>query len=138
MVAKPEEIAIGCRVEVRLKDRGDKEEQLTFVIVPAEAADFAKGYLGENTPLARALLGETAGAIIPYLKDDIYSIEVLSVTKSDVNPPTDAAEKRAASLRKTTRQVQDTSARIFASSFSGKWGDYDPDSIPDETKNEDK
>lgn len=138
MVSKLEVIAIGCQVEVRLKDRGGKEEQLTFVIVAPEAADFAKGYLGANTPLARALLGETTGAVIPYLKDDIYSIEVLSVTKSSVNPPTDAVDKRSASLRKATRQVQDTNAMVFASSFSGKWGDYDPDSIPKENKKEDK
>lgn len=138
VVIRPGEIAIGSRVEVSLKNRAGETEQLTFVIVPPEAADFANGYLGANTPLAQALLGESTGTVIPYMKDDIYSIEILSVTKSSESPPGDAVDKREASLRKAARQVQDTSAVVFASSFSGKWGDYDPDSIPKEDKNTDE
>ncbi len=134
---QPEAISVGSRVEVILRDREAREECLTVVIVPAEAADFAHGYLGQNTPLAQALLGEKAGTTIPYLKDDIYSIQVVSVTKSEVEPPGDATRRRDASIKKTMREVQDTSAMVFASSFSGKWGDYDPDSIPKETKPED-
>ncbi len=103
-----EAITIGSEVQVILRDRLGSPEQLIFVIVPPEAADFASGFLGANTPLAQVLLGESTGAVIPYLKDDIYSIEVVSVTKSNKNPPADAADKRQASLRKTTRQVQDT------------------------------
>ncbi len=138
MMLQAKMIAIGSQVQVKLSNREGKQEQLTFVIVPPEAADFASGYLGANTPLARALIGESAGAVIPYLKDDIYSIEVVSVIKSSVMPPADAVEKREASLRKATRQVQDTSAVVFASSFSGKWGDYDPDSLPKEDQDEEE
>jgi hypothetical protein len=32
--------------------------------------------------------------------------------------------------------VEHTSAVVFASSFSGKWGDYDPDSLPKDDKPE--
>jgi len=119
-------------------DRTGKKERLRFVIVPDEAADFTQGYLGENTPLAKVLLGEHPGNIIPYLKDDIFSIEVLAVTKSTHKPPKDVAEKRQAMMKKTMREVEDTNAMVFASSFSGKWGDYDPDSIPKEEKPEEK
>ena len=129
-------ITVGCQVDLDLKDREGKKEHLSVLIVPDEAADFAHGYLGLNTPLAQVLLGESAGTIIPYLKDDIYSIEVISVKKSAVTPPKDAANKRAASLKKAMREVEDTNAIVFASSFSGKWGDYDPDSIPKENKPE--
>jgi hypothetical protein len=31
---------------------------------------------------------------------------------------------------KTVLEVENTTAMVFASSFSGKWGDYDPDSLP--------
>jgi hypothetical protein len=37
-------------------------------------------------------------------------------------------------MEKTKREVEHTSAVVFASSFSGKWGDYDPDSLPEEGK----
>ena len=130
-------INVGSLVELILRDRDGKEQRLTVVIAPTEAADFAHGYLGMNTPLAQALLGEKAGTTIPYLKDDIHSIEVISVTKSEINPPPDAAVKREAALQKAKREVEDTNAIVYASSFSGKWGDYDPDSIQKEKKPED-
>ncbi len=138
MLPQPEKIMVGCQVEVNLQDREGKKEKLTFLIVPPEAADFAHGYLGANTPIAQALIGETVGVTIPYLKDDIYSIEILSVKKSGVIAPNNASERREASLRKATQEVADTNAAVFASSFSGKWGDYDPDSIRKDNKKEDK
>ncbi len=138
MDTRSEAISVGSQVEIILRDREGKQEHLRVVIVPAEAADFAQGFLGQNTPLAQVLLGEIAGTTIPYLKDDIYSIEVISVTKATNLPDGDAARKREASLKKAMREVEDTNAMVFASSFSGKWGDYDPDSIPNETEPEDK
>ena len=138
MKLSAEVISVGCQVELDLSDREGNKERLRVLIVPDEAADFAHGYLGQNTPLARVLSGEKAGVVIPYLKDDIYSIEVLSVTKSDVAPPKDAANRREASLKKAMREVENTNAIVFASSFSGKWGDYDPDSIPKEDRPEEQ
>jgi hypothetical protein len=131
-------ITIGCEVEVDLMDRAGKKERLRFVIVPDEAADFSQGYLGDSTPLAKVLLGERTGTIIPYLKEDVLSIEILTVTKTADKPPENLAEKRQAMMKKTMREVEDTNAMIFASSFSGKWGDYDPDSIPKEEESENK
>jgi hypothetical protein len=84
------------------------------------------------------LLGERTGTIIPYLKEDVLSIEILTVTKTTDKPPENLAEKRQAMMKKTMREVEDTNAMIFASSFSGKWGDYDPDSIPKEEESENK
>jgi hypothetical protein len=129
MKPQTDRIIVGCEVEVELVDRAGNKERLKVVIVEAKAADFSLGYLSENTPLAKALMGEKAGTTIPYLKDDILSIQILSVTRPTHKPPEDAAEKREAMMQKTLREVQDTNAIVFASSFSGKWGDYDPDSI---------
>jgi hypothetical protein len=129
-------ITVGCEVEVEFADRAGNKERLRVIIVEDKAADFTQGYLSENTPLAKALLGEKAGVTIPYLKDDILSIQILTVTRPTNKPPEDAAEKREAMMKKTMREVQDTNAIVFASSFSGKWGDYDPDSIPKENKSE--
>ncbi len=134
MNSKSDKITVGCEVEIELVDRAGNKERLKFVIVEDKAADFTHGYLSINTPISRALLGEKAGVIIPYLKDDILSIEILTVTESTSKPPQDAAEKREAMMKKTMREVEDTNAIVFASSFSGKWGDYDPDSIPKEDK----
>ena len=138
MESRADLIEVGCEVEFGLVDRAGNKERLRVIIVTDETADFAHGYLGANTPLAKVLLGERAGNIIPYLKDDILGIEILKVTKPTNEPPVDAAEKRNAMMKKAMREVQDTNAMIFASSFSGKWGDYDPDSIPKEKKPEDK
>jgi hypothetical protein len=132
-------IMIGCHVELNLLDRAGKKDRLNIDIVSDESADFINGFLGESTPLAKALLGERAGNIIPYLKDDIFAIEILSVTTSTIKPPDDAKERRQSKMKKALREVEHTNAVVFASSFSGKWGDYDPDSLPlDEKPEKDK
>jgi len=124
-------ITIGCHVELNLVDRSGKKDRLSIDIVTDESADFSQGFLSESTPLAKVLLGEKAGSIIPYLKDDILAIEVLSVTPSINKPADDVKERREAKMKRTVREVEHTSAVVFASSFSGKWGDYDPDSLPE-------
>jgi hypothetical protein len=129
-------VTLGCRVEINLLDRDGKRERMNFTIVADESADFSQGFLGESTPLAQAILGEKAGSVIPYLKDDIYAIEILSVAPSIEQPPEDISAKRQAMMEKTIREVEHSSAVAFASSFSGKWGDYDPDSLPDISKSE--
>ena len=130
-------IVLGCQVELDLLDRAGNREHLIFVIVKDESADYSQGYLSENTTLAKALLGERKGNTIPYLQDDILGIEILAVTIPANGPALDVAEKRKAMMKKTQQEVEDTNAMVFASSFSGKWGDYDPDSIPKEKKPED-
>jgi hypothetical protein len=136
MKTQIDKIIVGCEVEIELADRNGNSERMKVVIVNDKAADFSLGYLSENTPIAKALIGEKAGTTVPYLKDDILSIQILSVTQPESKPPEDAAEKREAMMKKTIREVQDMNAIVFASSFSGKWGDYDPDSIPKEDKSE--
>lgn len=136
MTSQLDKITVGCEVEVELVGRAGSKERLKVIIVDDRSADFALGYLSENTPLAKAILGERAGITIPYLRDDILSIQILTVTRPITKPPEDTAEKREALMKKTMREVQDTNAIVFASSFSGKWGDYDPDSIHKENKPE--
>ena len=123
-------IIVGCHVELNLLDRAGRKEPLAIDIVPDESADFIHGFLGESTPLAKVLVGERAGNVIPYLKDDILAIEILRVIPSNINAPDDAQQKRQLKMNQAQREVEHTSAVVFASSFSGKWGDYDPESLP--------
>ena len=134
----PNVVTLGCQVELELEDRSGSKERLAIVIVQDQAADYAHGFMSENTPLARAVLGEHLGAVIPYLKDDMLSITILSVSQPASLPPPDAAERRQARLNKTIREVQDTNAIVFASSFTGKWGDYDPESLPKQEQSDDE
>jgi hypothetical protein len=137
MESQADIIVVGCQVEVNLIDRVGRREYLKIIIVKDESADFAQGYLGESTTLAKSLLGEKSGTTIPYLKDDILGIEILSVTKTNYEPAENVAEKRMAMMEKTRQEIEETNAMVFASSFSGKWGDYDPDSIPKQEQPED-
>jgi hypothetical protein len=138
MRVKPraEVIAVGNKVEINLIDRDGHRERLSFVIVPDESADFEQGYLGVNTPLGKALCGVRAGNVIPYLMDDILAIEILKVAKVSQMPDPDAVKKRDDEMKRALKKVQNTNAMLFASSFSGKWGDYDPNSIPDEDQSD--
>jgi hypothetical protein len=119
----------GSHVLVALLSDSGETQQLEFDLVPDSSADFSRGYLGLSTPLARAILGQPAGAEIPYQQADIIQVRVLSLTPAENIPLADLARQREDAARKALQQVQQTSAMIFASSFSGKWGDYDPDGI---------
>jgi len=116
----------GSHVVIDLLEDSGGSERLEFDIVPDKSADFARGYLGEGTPLAKAIWGKPAGSHIPYRQADIASLRILAVTPASSAPHKDAAQQREAAMRKAMADVERTNAILFASSFSGKWGDYDP------------
>jgi hypothetical protein len=56
-------------------------------------------------------------------------VRILSVEIAQSWPAGDSALPRQEAMRKARQQVDRTNAILFASSFSGKWGDYDPGGI---------
>jgi hypothetical protein len=117
-------------------------DRLEFDIVADDQADYSHGFLGEGTPVAQAILGRSAHSVIPYKVNDNREIRILSVTLSQATPPADAQIRHEEVVRKALEQSDRTNAMIFASSFSGKWGDYDPTGFledenpkPDDLKN---
>ncbi len=118
----------GLLIQVELTFE-DGTERLEFVIVPDEQADFSAGFLGAGTPLAQSILGKQVDSLVPYSVGDARSVRILSISKTDKTPPKDAAARREERLRQAIEQSDRTNAMIFASSFSGKWGDYDPQGI---------
>ncbi len=122
-------VQTGVHVELELIDDQGGCELLSVDIVKAQAADLAQGFLGANTPLARAMRGQTAGNEVTYSMGDIRRVRILRVTPSQTVAPADAQERREAVLQKALSDAERTNAEIFASSFSGKWGDYDPQGI---------
>lgn len=119
-------VQIGAHIDLELIDEQGGRESLALDIVKAQSADLAHGFLGANTPLAKALRGQTAGSEVPYAMGDICRVRVVRVTPSQVVASTGAKERRAAIMQKALNDAERTNAEIFASSFSGKWGDYDP------------
>ena len=122
-------VQTGVHVELELIDDQGGREPLSVEVVKAQSADLAQGFLGANTPLARAIRGQTAGSEVPYTMGDIRRVHILRVTPSQAAAPIDAKERRQAVLQKALSDAERTNAEIFASSFSGKWGDYDPQGI---------
>ena len=122
---------LGTYVELELTCESGNE-RVSFNIVPDKSADYGHGFLGVGTPLAQAILGRIAGQVVPYRAGDVREVKILSVSPSSNMPPSDTVAKREATIQKALEQADRTNAMIFASSFSGKWGDYDPDGITDE------
>jgi len=120
----------GKHVEIELLSRSGGHEPMAFDIVPEQSADYSRGFLSERTPLAKALIGHMEGETIPYAMDELYAVRILKVTASEDAPLEKLADERQAKYSQTVREVEHTIAVNFASSFSGKWGDYDPDSLP--------
>jgi hypothetical protein len=124
---------VGRRMVIEL-DTSEGLERLELEIVPDEYADFDRGFLGESTPLAKAIRGLRAGQSVPYRLGDARSVRVVQVEPARQPPPKENVERRQESLRKALDQADRTNAMIFASSFSGKWGDYDPTGFIDEQR----
>jgi len=133
--ARPLLAAVGTHVVLELITEGGDTEQLEFDLVADRSADFARGFLGESTPLAQAILGQPIGRPLLYQNADIRAVRILAVAPSQAVPE-DAEARRQETLRKAVRQSDTTNAILFASSFSGKWGDYDPTGLDEDPDSE--
>lgn len=116
-------------VVVELISRSGDREQLEFDLVPDAEADFYSGFLGESTPLARAILGQPVGVTVAYDQGDITQVRIVKSCISKRSGK-NAAEERQAELEQSIKQIDRTNAMVFASTFDGKWGGYDPDAVP--------
>lgn len=135
MEKEPTRIPIrnGTHVEVELISRAGKSERLAFTLVEDGQADFAAGFLGEGTPLARTLIGHTAGELLPYAAGDLRSVRVLEVSVRERTQGENVAARRKAVLRQAVDHSDYINAMIFASSVNNKWGDYDVEGLdPDQ------
>jgi hypothetical protein len=101
---------------------------LDLVLVPDADADLARGYLGQGTPLGRAIAGQPAGSSLPYEQGDIVAVRLLSVVPDEV-PDTGAAAKRQAVLQQAVARSDVQDMARLALTVDTKWGSYDPDGI---------
>ena len=123
------EVALGARVQVELMAVSGENERLAFDIVPDAEADFDAGFLGAGTPLARAIMGQRAGNVLPYQVGDITQVKILAVTASRRAPADDVAADRQAVIRKAISKSDLADAVRFALTVDQKWGDTDPEGI---------
>jgi hypothetical protein len=122
----------GRHVELEIQYAGGEVERLSLDLVSDTAADFEQGFLGQSTPLAQAILGRAAGEVVAYRAGDALEVRILSVSAELSAKPTDLSERREETLRKALRDSDRTSTILFASSYNGKWGDYDSSSLQEE------
>ena len=126
--ARPPVVALGARVRVELVDERGGVEALDLVLVPDADADLARGYLGQGTPLGRAIAGQPAGRRLPYQQGDVVALHILSVVPGDL-PHTGAAASRQATLQQAVERSQALDMARLALTVDVKWGSYDPDAI---------
>jgi hypothetical protein len=122
-------VHVGTRVEVELIGTEGQTERMAFDIVSEGAADFSAGFLGAGTPLAQAILGESAGSVVPYGVADVEAVRILSVAPSEREPDPGASEAREAVLRQAVDKSNLEDAVRLALTVDVKWGDYDPEGI---------
>jgi len=124
--AQPAQVGLGSHVEIELIDESGKAEPMAFQLVPAKQADMSRGLLSAEAPLGQAVRGKFVGAVIPYVKGDIRRIRIVRAGAGQAVAGEDAEVRRAAILERARNDAERTNAQMFASSFNGKWGDYDP------------
>ena len=122
-------VKAGMFVELELIDQDGNIERMAVNIVEDKAADFRAGFLGLGTPLASVILGQPAGKTLAYRVGDLRAVRILSIQASTAHPQSDAASRREDVIKKAVAESDKTNAVIFAASFSGKWGDYDPEGV---------
>lgn len=123
-------ITVGTRVRVELIAKNKKRgEKLEFVIVAEGSADFDKGFVGANTPLAQTLLGHTAKEILDYPRGDIKQVKIISVEANESASGVDVTEQHAQMLKRARDKAELADMVSFALTFDSKWGDYDPTTI---------
>ena len=137
--ANPEEakVWVGRHVELELRYTDGEEERLSLDVVADESADFAAGFLGESTPLAKAIIGLAAGSRVTYQAGDTVEVRILSVSSQLRAEPRDLSERREAVTRKAIQQSDQASLTIYATSMNSKWGSYDPEVLQDDSEEQD-
>jgi hypothetical protein len=126
--ARPPVVALGARVRVELVDELGGVEALDLVLVPDADADLARGYLGQGTPLGRAILGQAAACRLAYEQGDIVAVRLLSVVPGDLPDSGAAADRHAVIQQAVARSDAQDMARL-ALTVDVKWGAYDPDGV---------
>lgn len=126
----PQAVALFTHVEVEMSDEWGEAEKLAFDIVPDAQADYYAGYLGEGTPLAKAIMGCRVGNLVVYKAGDAAcKVRILSIGPAAAEAGGEAEARRAA-VEQAREQIAKTDAMIFASTFEGKWGEYEINSEP--------
>lgn len=120
-----EQARLGAYVEVELIDEQGQRERMGFDIVRAEHADWDRGRLGVQTPLAKAIIGKQTGALVNYRMGDIRQVQIVAIRPSQQATLENTEEQRQAQLQKALDAVERTNAEVFAASYTGKWGDYE-------------
>jgi hypothetical protein len=123
---KHQRVTLGTHVEVELIDEAGERERVAFDLAPDRQADFANGFLGESTPLAQAILGQTEGCVVAYRVGDAVKVSILTVTPEARVPVEDVAAKRQAVIQQVVAESNRISDMVFALAVGSKWGDYDP------------
>jgi len=122
-------VTLGASVEIELINESGAGERLALVVVPDKEADFAAGFLGAGTPLAKALLGQRLGSAVPYKQGDIREVRILAVTPGARVPKTGADASRQAVLQKALDKADLEDALRLALTVDVKWGEYDPEAL---------
>jgi hypothetical protein len=98
-------------------------------IISDDCADFENGFLGISTPLAKTILGETSGYLIPYFTQDLQAVQILSIKQSTRKPGSKIPSSRKKTIREILNQIEYRDAVLFSSSSNTKWGSYDADGL---------
>ena len=122
-------VKLGDQIEIQLIYRSGQKEKLILDLVEDSKADIDQGYLGVSTPLAKAILNEPPGTIVPFFTPEILAVEILSVHETSRQPDPEVSKRRKQSLKDTLNRIEFRDAILFASSTETKWGQYDPDRL---------
>ena len=96
-------------------------------IVPDEMSELSQNLMGVTSPLARAILDEKVGILIPFFTEEIMAVQVLEIRPGETDLKSHRIKPKKLTQDEIKAQIAFREAQLFASSGNTKWGSYDPD-----------
>ena len=121
-------VKVGNAVIFEFIFRSGDRERLPYIIVDDPLSDLDKGLISNKSPLARILLGEKTGSIIPYFTEELMAIEIKSIHQP-VSSPQNMPDRRRKLIQDISSKITFREVLLFACSSDTKWGSYDPDAL---------
>ena len=101
-------IALNSRVLAELVDLSGEAEQREFTLVTGKQADFKSGLCWTKIhPWGRALLGHSAGEVIPYAVGDLREVRILSVAERGRVDPARCCQETPGGCPEGGRTIRD-------------------------------
>lgn len=122
-----EKIDLYTHVTLELLEDGETQ-RLEFDLVSAQEADYYQGFLGVDTSLGQAILGQRPGSRLTYFMGETpIDVRILAIAPTTRLADPHRLDQRQATIQQAVTESVLKDRLAVATSMGNKWGDLDAD-----------